>query len=232
MPVTLRAVGRHALPSVVEGTVAPLVVFTALLHTLGLSVALWGCLAWSYGALVRRLIVGRRVPGILVLSAVGVSFRMVTMWWTGSAFLYFAQPVLATVATAVAFAVSVFVGRPLASRLGADLVPLPDRAWADPEVGHVCSKLSAVWSVALLANAALTLWLLSTMSVPTFVLVRPVVPLVTTVPAIVASILAGKKVMRRSGARLVGLSPLEAVSPLSPLEGLSLAVALVGSSAA
>jgi uncharacterized membrane protein len=216
--ISLRSVARHARPAIIEGTIAPLVVFTMLLHSLGLHPALWGSLLWSYGALARRVIVGRRVPGILVLSAVGVSFKLAMMVFTGSTFLFFFQPVLGTVAMALVFAVSVGIGRPMAARLGADIVPLPEGAWADPSIRRLCRQLSVVWAVALLANAGLTSWMLLNLSVSNFVLFRPIVSLVTTLPAVICSIVAGKALLRRSGTRIEGLH--------LPIDGLHLPVSV------
>ena len=200
--VTVRAFVRHASPTIIEGTLIPLGLFTVLVHGLGLQPALWGSLVWSYGALGRRALIGRRIPGILLLSSVGITFRLATMVFTGSAFLFFFQPVLATVATALVFAISVVAGRPLAARLGADLVPMPESAWGDPCVRRLCKQLSAVWAVALLANAALTAWMLLELSVANFVLFRPAVSVVTTLPAVIASVLAGRALLRRAGTRL------------------------------
>jgi hypothetical protein len=212
--VTVRSFFRHAGPTIVEGTLIPLAVFTILVHGIGLQAALWGSLIWSYSALARRALIGRRIPGILLLSAVGVTFRLATMVFTGSAFLFFFQPVLATVATALVFAISVVVGCPLAAHLGADFVPLPQSAWADVAVRRLCKKLSAVWAMALLANAGLTAWMLLNLSVANFVLLRPTVSIVTTVPAIVASVLAGRALLRRSGACLA--APANSPPPSLP----------------
>jgi hypothetical protein len=213
--VTVRAFLRHASPTIIESTLIPLGLFTVLVHGLGLQPALWGSLVWSYGALARRAVIGRRIPGILMLSAVGITFRLATMVFTGSAFLFFFQPVLATVATALVFAISVMAGRPLAARLGADLVPMSESAWADPCVQRLCKQLSAVWAVALMANAALTAWMLLELSVSNFVLLKPAVSVVTTLPAIIASVLAGRALLRRAGTRLAGPSPLGA-TPVAP----------------
>lgn len=211
--VSLRAVARHSLPSLLDGTVVPLVTFTVLVHVWGLRPALWGSLVWAYSALVRRAIGGRRIPGILVVSTVGVTFRLATMLCTGSAWLFFVQPVISTLATAGAFILSSVGSRPLAARLGADFVPLPEDAWNDPEVRRVCRRLSVLWGVALAANAGFTLWILSTFSVPTFVLLKPLVSATTTVPAVVASVLAGRAVMRRSGTRLTAAAVQPVAEP-------------------
>jgi hypothetical protein len=215
--LTVASVIRHALPSVLDGTIIPLVAFTILVHTWGVRAALWGTLVWAYGAVMRRAIIGRRIPGIVVLSTLGITLRMTTMIWTGSAFLFFVQPVLATMATAAAFGVSAVLQRPLTVRLGADLVPLPDTAWSDPAVHRACTRLAVVWGVALAANGLLTLYLLSHLSVATFVLVRPVVPLTTTLPAVVASFVVGRRVVARAGGRFALVRPA-AASP-APARG-------------
>jgi len=197
-----RATIRHAAPSVIEGTVVPLVVFTIVVHSLGVPAALWASLLWSGCALGLRVVRGCRISGILVLTGVGTVFRLVTVVWIASPFVFFLQPVLATAACALAFGLSVPLRRPLAARLGADLVPLPAADWSEPDVRVACSRLSLVWCAALLANAVVTMWLLSTLDVATFVLVRPLVGVVTTLPAIVTSFIVGAAVIRRSDGRL------------------------------
>ena len=82
-------------------------------------------LAWSYGALVRRLVLRRRVPGMLVLGTIGLTVRTVLALVSGSVYLYFLQPTLCTVLVASAFLFSVRGERSLAERLAHDFVPLP-----------------------------------------------------------------------------------------------------------
>jgi uncharacterized protein YybS (DUF2232 family) len=48
------------------------------------------------------------------------------------------------------------------------------------------------------------------LSVSNFVLLKPAVSVVTTLPAIIASVLAGRALLRRAGTRLAGPSPLGA----------------------
>jgi len=224
----VRATIRHAGPCLLEGTVIPLVLFTAVVHALGLMPALWTSLLWSGAALGRRVIGRCRISGVLLLGAVGTAFRLVTVVWMGSPFVFFLQPAVATVACALAFGLSVPLGRPLAARLGADLVPLGEGQWADPEVRAACGRLSLVWCGALLANAALTLWLLSTLDVPTFVLLRPLVGLVTTLPAIVTSAVVGTAVLRRSGGRIQVGCPGPPTAPTAAPTGVPALAPAVG----
>lgn len=207
---------RHAAPCLIEGTLIPLAVFTIVVHSVGVTPALWASLLWSGTALGRRVVRGRRISGVLVLTAVGTAFRLATVVWTASPFIFFLQPVLGTVATALAFGVSVPLRRPLAAKLGADLVPIGEEGWAEPAVRRACARLSLVWCAGLLANAGLTLWLLWNLPVATFVLVRPLVGVVTTLPAILVSFAVGARVMRRSQGRIRLLHPARQATTAAP----------------
>lgn len=225
-----RATLRHAAPCLVEGTLIPLILFTVVVHAVGVTPALWASLLWSGTAFGRRVVAGRRISGVLVITAVGTAFRLATVVWTASAFVFFLQPVVATVATALAFGVSVLLGRPLAAKLGADLVPIDEGGWAQPEVRRACSRLSLVWCAGLLANAGLTVWLLWNLPVATFVLVRPLVGVVTTLPAVVVSFVVGMRVVRRSQGRIRLTRPMVLVGPApeSHLTVAAPALALAG----
>ncbi|HEY2427370.1 MAG TPA: VC0807 family protein [Acidimicrobiales bacterium] len=205
---------RHAGPCLIEGTLVPLVLFTVVVHSVGMSPALWASLLWAGLAFGRRVWRGGRISGVLVLTAVGTAFRLATVVWTASPFIFFLQPVLGTVATGLAFGLSVPLRRPLTARLGADLVPIGDEAWSRPEVRRACTRLSLVWSAALLANAGVTLWLLYHFPVATFVLLKPFVGTVTTLPAVLVSFAVGSRVVRRSEGRIrvAGLGPAPALS--------------------
>jgi hypothetical protein len=198
----VRATLKHAGPCLIEGTVIPLVIFTSVVHSVGMTPALWASLLWAGLAFGRRVWRGSRISGVLVLTGVGTAFRLATVVWTASPFIFFLQPVLATVATGLAFGLSVPLRRPLTARLGGDLVPLDEAEWHQADVRRACSRLSLVWCVALLCNAGLTLWMLYHFPVATFVLLRPFVGVFTTLPAIVVSFVVGNRVVRRSGGRI------------------------------
>ncbi|GAC1354008.1 MAG: hypothetical protein NVSMB4_15680 [Acidimicrobiales bacterium] len=73
-----------------------------------------------------------------------------------------------------------------------------------------------MWSAALFANAALTLWMLSNLDVATFVLLRPLVGVVTTLPAIVTSFVVGAAVVRHSEGRVWLTGTQDVPAPLVP----------------
>src|SRR5690349_12559960 len=99
-PVRLRALFRHAIPHLVEATLIPLALFYASLWLIGVWGALLVALGWSYLALARRLLLDRRVPGLLILGVIGLTVRTAIAIASGSVFVYFLQPTLGSIAVA------------------------------------------------------------------------------------------------------------------------------------
>jgi len=195
----LRTLARHALPTVIEGTLIPLSLFLVMLHVLGI----WGAMAvglgWSYAAVLRRLIAGRRVPGIMILGAVTLSARCALAFATGSTFLYFLQPTLGTALVAGAFLLSVPLGRPLAQRLAADFCPIPPHVMANTHVRRFFLQISVLWAVTGFLNASVALWLQFSQSVATFMLAKSLISAGITVSAIAVSTVWFKRSMTRHG---------------------------------
>src|SRR5262245_33718033 len=121
----LQTLARHAVPRFVEGTLIPLALFVGCLRFLGVWGAMTAGLLWVYSAIGVRLTLRKRVPGILVLGAVTLTARTIIALVSGSVLVYFLQPSLGTMLVALAFLMSVPLGRPLAGRLADDFCPLP-----------------------------------------------------------------------------------------------------------
>jgi Protein of unknown function (DUF3159) len=195
----LRAMARHALPNLVEATVVPLLVFYAALWLVGVWGGLIGALVWSYVAIVRRLVTGRPVPGLLVLGVIGITARTVVAALSGSVFVYFLQPTLTTVLLAGVFLASVPAGRPIAERLAGDFCPLPATFISSPPVRHFFARITVLWALVQLTNAALSVWLLITQPVGTYVLAKSATSWGLTLAAIALSTLYFKWSMRNHG---------------------------------
>jgi hypothetical protein len=183
----LAALARHATPALLEATLIPLGLFYGGLHLFGLWGALLAALVWSYTALLRRLVTGRRVSGMLVLGIVGLTARTALALATGSAFLYFLQPTVGTGLVAGVFLGSVLLGRPLALRLATDFLPLPEALLARHGVRRFFQRVSLLWAAAFLANAGISLWLLVSQSLATFLWSRTVASLALTGLAVAVS---------------------------------------------
>jgi hypothetical protein len=195
----LRTLARYALPHVLEGTVVPLVLFLLTLRLVGVWGAVLIGLGWTYAAVARRLLTGRRVPGILVLGAVTLTARTVVAMISGSVVVYFLQPTLGTALVAGAFLLSVPLGRPLAQRLARDFCPIPEDVLANTHVRQFFRQVTLLWAVTQLANASVTLWLLFSESLATFLIAKTLVSWGLTGSAIVISTIWFRRSMTRHG---------------------------------
>lgn len=184
-PITTLA--RRSLPHVLEGTIIPVALFYGALQLIGPGGALAAALAWSYAAVLRRVMLRRRIPGLLLLGTLALTVRTVVSLATGSLLVYFLQPTIGTVALAVAFLLSLPTGRPLAERLAADFVPLPPALLAHPVIRRLFVRLTLLWAFVLLANAAMTIALLLTEPIATFLITRTLVSLALTAAAVAGS---------------------------------------------
>jgi hypothetical protein len=196
---SLRALARHAVPRVIEGTVVPLLLFLVTLRLLGV----WGAMAvglgWGYGLIGLRLLLGRRVPGVLVIGTATLTVRSIVAALSGSTFIYFLQPTLGTAAVAAAFLLSVPLGRPLAARLADDFCPIPADFRANAHVRHFFRQITLLWAFTQAINVGITLWLLFTQSIGTYVVAKSATSACLTVSAIIVSTLWFRHSMARNG---------------------------------
>jgi intracellular septation protein A len=195
----LRTVLRHAVPRFVEGTLIPLALFLIALRVLGVGAAMFAGLAWVYTAITVRLLMRRRVPGILLIGALTLTARTAVALAAHSVVVYFLQPSLATMLVAGAFLLSVPLDKPLAGRLAADFCPLPTEMHSNTHVRRFFRHVSLLWAFAQTANAGLTIWLLFSQSLGTFVVLRSVVSAGVTIAAVIASAIWFKRSMARHG---------------------------------
>lgn len=166
------AVLRHSLPNVIVGKVIPVAVFLGFLNLIGTTGALLAALGWSLAVVVHRRWRGERIPGLVLLSTIGLAAKTVLALATGSLVVYFLQPTISTAFVGLAFLASVLMGRPLAERLAADFCPFDPETADHPMLRLFFHRLSLLWAVTSLINAGVTLWLLLTQSVTTFVLIK------------------------------------------------------------
>jgi hypothetical protein len=196
----VKTVGNRLVPTLIEATLIPTVLFYAVLaSTRELVVALLTGLAWSYVAVLRRLLRGREVPALLILTSLGVTIRTIVFLFSGNAFVYFAQPILGTVVTSLAFGVSVLVGRPLIARFAGDFCTLSVEVSDRPAVARLFRRLTLLWAVVNLTSAAVSVVLLVTLPVGAFVGSRTVAMWAITSSGVVATVWESVRVCRREG---------------------------------
>jgi hypothetical protein len=117
------------------------------------------------------------------------------MFLTGSAFIYFLQPLAGTVALTTAIAASALAGRPILDRLAHEFCPFP------ADCPHICASSGSSagcprWAVTYLINAVGTIWLLRSMSVGGFVALKSVLGPALTITVVAASLLYFHLAMR------------------------------------
>jgi uncharacterized membrane protein len=183
----LEAVGRRSLPSLIEATIIPAILLYVFLVTLGPTPAMLAVLLWSYGAVIRRLLGGHGVPGILQLAVIGLTVRTIVGIASGT-FMYFLQPVATTLALALVFFGSLTFGRPMIARMASDVCPLSPEIACRPGVVRLFSGLTLLWAGVHLLSAATTFTLLVSLPTTTFVAVKSFVSLAITISAIVATV--------------------------------------------
>ena len=186
----------HATPRFVEGVIAPVAIFYAALAVLGLRGALIAAVAWVYAGLAWRLIRRKPISGTLLLAAVGVTARAVAAAMTGSVIIYFLQPTLGTLLVAMSFLSSAVLRRPLAKKLAADMVPLPEAFLAHDRVHRFFLRISLLWSMVLMVNVSVSLWLLLSQSIMFYLWVRTGVVIALGAAAIGVSVLGFKRCLR------------------------------------
>ena len=176
----------------------PFVLFYLFLLLVGFRGALVAGLAWSYAALARRFVQRQRPSGVLVLGTAMLTVRTAIAFVTGSAFVYFAQPIAGTCAMGLLFLASALLRRPLTERLARDFCPFDPAVLARPAMRRFFIQISLLWAFALLTNAGFVTWLLFTTSLKAFVVERTLASWVLTGIAIVLSVGWFVRSMRRS----------------------------------
>lgn len=204
--------------SLLVAVVVPAALFYGVFVLAGVWTAIAAALVWSYGAIGWRALTGRRTSGLLVLAAVLLTGRTALSVVADSTWLYFLQPVISDGVVAVLFLLSLASARPMVARLAGDFYPMDHELALRPRVRRLFRDLTILWAGLGLAKAAVTLWLLQSQTLETFVLVKSVSVLAINVLAAVATIGLAGLVARREG--LMGVARLApvVVSEASPVQ--------------
>ncbi|GAA3789256.1 hypothetical protein GCM10022226_04920 [Sphaerisporangium flaviroseum] len=187
---------RHAVPRVLEGMILPVAVFYAGLLLAGIRGGLVMAMAWVYGGVALRLVQRKAVPGTVLLAMLAITVRAVLALVTGDVVIYFLQPTLGVFCASLAFLATAATPRPLIERVTTDLVPLPDHLVHHPRMRRFFVHLSLLWGAVQFANGSLSLWLLFSEPIETYLIVRTAAVAVLMLLAALASLLAFKRVLR------------------------------------
>ena len=197
-----RPIVRQVFTTLALVSALPMAVFYTTMTLYGLRAAALATVSLYYGALLLKVLRHKPILAAALLTAGLLSIRTVVMFLTGSAFIYFLQPVAGTVALATVIAASALAGRPVLDRLAHEFCPFPAELSDRLRKQGFFSRLSAVWSIAYLINAVGTIWLLRSMSVGGFVVLKSVLGPALTITAVAASLLYFHLSMRSQGVHI------------------------------
>ena len=196
---TLMTVVRRVSLSLLIAVVVPAVVFYVVFVLAGVWPAIVAALLWSYGAIAWRAVTRRRTSGLLILAAILLTGRTVLSVVADTAWPYFLQPVISDGFVALLFLLSLASARPMVARLAGDFYPMDHELAMRPRIRRLFWQLTVLWAVIGSEKAAMTLWLLQSPTLETFVLVKSVSMLAINVLAAFATIGLAAVVARQEG---------------------------------
>ncbi len=196
---SLVAVIKRVSLSLLIAVVIPAVVFYGVFVLVGVWTAIIAALVWSYGAIAWRAVTRRRTSGLLILAAILLTGRTALSLVADSTWLYFLQPVISDGVVAGLFLLSLASARPMVARLAGDFYPMDHELAARPRIVRLFRNLTILWAVLGLAKATMTLWLLQSQTLETFVLVKSISMLSINVLAAFATIGLAALVARQEG---------------------------------
>lgn len=163
---TIALLAKGALPAVAVATLIPMALFYAVMSVGSLAWAIGMSAVYAYGVAVYQYVRHRRVSGMLMITVLITTMRIVAAAASGQLMLYFAVPVVETAAFGLMFAATMWSSEPLVVRLARDLVPHAADGIAARR--SLMRTLSLVWTVTYLASCATSLVLLLTAPLPLF----------------------------------------------------------------
>jgi hypothetical protein len=106
---------------------------------------------------------------------------------------------VAKVAVAAGFLLSLRSGESMVQRLAGDFVPMDGGFGERPCIRRYFAQVTVLWALLLVAHAVLGVWLLFTLSVEAYVLVKTILNAVVKGGAILLSIWWFRRVLRNRG---------------------------------
>ena len=168
------AIMRHLGLSILMANVIPSVLFYLCLVAGNVWTALIAALIWCYGSMAWRLSTRRRASGLLLLTVIGLTAKTVLALASGSTFVYFLQPAITDGVVAALFLISLATARPIVARLAGDFFPMSADIAARPG-SSACSGTSRLfWALICVAKSAVTVWLLESLPMVTFVAAKEI----------------------------------------------------------
>lgn len=201
------AVLRHIGLTLLMATIVPTAVFYVCLVTVNIWAALIAALMWCYATVAWRLHTKRPTSVLLWLTVAGLTGKTVVAFATGSTLIYFLQPAIADGLFAAAFLVSLATARPAVARLAAEFYPMTADDAARPRVKVLFTRLTLLWAGICAAKAGVSLWLMHSLSLASFVTAKTVFSPSAAVLGAAVTVALAVRVARREGMLAVAGQP-------------------------
>jgi intracellular septation protein A len=197
-----RPIAKRVFTTLVMVSLLPMAVFYITMTLFGVQAAALATVAFYYAGLLATFARGKPVLTAALLTAGLLSLRTVTVLLTGSAFVYFLQPVAGTVVVATVIATTALAGRPILDRLAHEFCPFPNELSERLRQARFFTRLSAVWTITYVVNAIGTVWLLTNASLGGFILLKSALSPAVTATAVLVSYAVFRVTMRGENVRL------------------------------
>ena len=128
---------------------------------------------------------------------------------------YFLQPIITDSLVAATFLVSLATARPVVARLAGDFYPMTRKLAVRPRIQRLFWHLTLMWACFVIAKALMTLWLLHSQSLQTFVVAKSISGLSFNALGIAVTIAIAMVVARKEG--LMRPPPLTELAESTPV---------------
>jgi hypothetical protein len=198
-PPTLSAVIKRVATSLTIACVMPGLLFSLAMLVFSVSAAVFTGLVWTSSVMIWRWATKRPVSWLLVLTGTIMTVRTTFTLATGNTFVYFIQPVFADAAIATIFLASLCSARPIVARLAPDFYPMDPWISSRPRIRRLLWRLTLMWGLVIVAKGTVTFWLLTSLPVVNFVLVKNATVITVTVIATAMTIWLSAIAVRKEG---------------------------------
>ncbi len=196
---TLGTIVQRTSTSLLVACFIPAGLFYGCFAIAGVWAAILAVLVWAYGSLAWRHLTGRRVSGLLILTALVITGRTVIALLADSTFLYFLQPIITDTVVGVTFLLSLASARPMVARLAGDFYPMDHELHLRPRLRRLFRALTLMWATLCLGKAMAMFWVLESQSLETFVTVQTLSAPTLNAMAAAVTLGAGVLVARKEG---------------------------------
>jgi hypothetical protein len=193
------AIMRHLGLSILMANVIPSVLFYLCLVAGNVWTALVAALVWCYGSMAWRLSTKRRASGLLLLTVIGLTAKTALALASGSTFVYFLQPAITDGFVAALFLVSLATARPIVARLAGDFFPMSADIASRPRIQRLFWNLTLFWAGICVAKSVVTVWLLESFPIVTFVAMKEILILTMLVIGTGVTVAAAFRVAKSEG---------------------------------